>query len=89
VELRARCQPDAVSIEVADSGPGIPAAVMPMIFEPFYSMKASGQGTGLGLVICRDLVEKQGGTITVANQPEGGAMFTVQLPLMPFGKAKG
>jgi signal transduction histidine kinase len=85
VELRARREDDAVVLEVADDGPGIPAEALAMIFEPFYSVKPKGQGTGLGLVICKDLVEKQGGTITVANRPEGGAVFTVRLPLPPAG----
>jgi PAS domain S-box-containing protein len=87
LDLRVRAMPDAVTLEVADTGPGIPPAAMPKLFEPFFSLKAVGQGTGLGLVICKDLVEKQGGTILVANRPEGGAAFTVRLPLTP-GAAK-
>jgi signal transduction histidine kinase len=83
VDMRAAGGADAFTIEVADTGPGIPAEAMRRIFEPFYSLKASGQGTGLGLVICKDLVEKQGGTIKAANRPEGGAVFTVRIPLTP------
>ena len=83
VRLTARCEADALLIDVADSGPGIPAEIVGRMFEPFFSLKATGKGTGLGLVISRDLVEKQGGSITVANQPQGGALFTVRIPLAP------
>jgi signal transduction histidine kinase len=89
VDMRAGSGADAFTIEVADTGPGIPAEAMRKIFEPFYSLKASGQGTGLGLVICKDLVEKQGGTIKAANRPEGGAVFTVRIPLTPSAATGG
>ncbi len=89
VDLTARRLPDAVIIEVSDTGPGIPPDVLPKLFEAFYSVKATGQGTGLGLVICKDLVEKQGGAILAANRPEGGAVFTVRIPVAPSAaKAK-
>ena len=83
VRLAARCEADVLVIAVADSGPGIPAEMMGRMFEPFFSLKATGKGTGLGLVISRDLVEKQGGSITAANRPQGGALFTVRIPLAP------
>jgi PAS domain S-box-containing protein len=89
VDVRARRLPDAVILEVADTGPGIPPEAMSKLFEPFYSLKPAGHGTGLGLVICKDLMEKQGGTILAANRPEGGAVFTVRIPLAPSAaKAK-
>jgi len=81
VRAAARAQGDALVIEVADTGPGIPPESVPRLFEPFYSLKAVGKGTGLGLVISKDLVEKQGGTLTAANRPEGGAVFTVRIPM--------
>jgi signal transduction histidine kinase len=81
VEVRARSLPDAVVLSVADTGPGIPPDVLAHLFEPFFSLKATGKGTGLGLVICKDLIEKQGGSITAANRPEGGAVFTVTIPV--------
>jgi len=83
VRVGARCGDDTLVIEVADTGPGIPAEVLAHLFEPFYSRKALGKGTGLGLVISRDLVEKQGGRLTAANRDAGGAVFTVQVPLAP------
>jgi len=86
VEVRARCEAGALVIEVADTGPGIPPEVLPRLFEPFYSSKALGKGTGLGLVISRDLVQRQGGTLSAANRPEGGAVFTIRVPLAPSGE---
>ncbi len=81
--VSGRCSRDSLVIEVTDTGPGIPEEILPRLFEPFASSKALGKGTGLGLVISRDLVEKQGGTIVAANRPEGGAVFTVRVPLAP------
>ena len=68
-----------VEIEVRDSGPGIPASVLPRIFEPFYSTKPPGEGTGLGLPICRDIVKSLGGELTVDSPPGEGATFLVWL----------
>jgi signal transduction histidine kinase len=70
-----------VSIEVVDNGPGIPAEIMTRIFEPFFTTRDVGAGMGLGLSICHTIVEAHGGTIHAGNRPEGGAVFTVQLPL--------
>jgi len=67
-----------VTLTIADNGPGITASIRDKLFEPFVSSKASG--TGLGLTICRRIVENHGGTITVENRPTGGAIFTIQLP---------
>ncbi|MFO8013479.1 MAG: ATP-binding protein [Phycisphaerae bacterium] len=83
VSVRGRCTGDTLVIDVADTGPGIPEEALPRLFEPFYSQKAIGKGTGLGLVISRDLVEKQGGTLSAANGDDGGAVFTIRVPLAP------
>ena len=69
---------------MADNGPGIPEADIPRIFERFYRVdkarsRAAG-GTGLGLSIVSDTVCKRGGTVEVANRPEGGAVFTARWP---------
>lgn len=68
-----------VEIAVQDSGPGIPAAILPRIFEPFFSTKPAGEGTGLGLPICRDILKGLGGEITVASERGAGATFFVWL----------
>jgi signal transduction histidine kinase len=69
--------PDAL-VRVSDTGPGIAAAFRGRLFEPFASTKETG--LGLGLVICRRIVEDHGGTIAAEDRPGGGARFTVRLP---------
>lgn len=61
-----------------DTGPGVPDPEQ--IFEAFYTTKEEGKGTGLGLAVCREIVESLGGTVSAANRPEGGARFSVHLP---------
>lgn len=68
-----------ISVSVTDSGPGIPADVLPRIFEPFFTTKPEGEGSGLGLDICRKIVEKHKGTISVASVP-GETTFEVKIP---------
>ncbi|MFI5680306.1 sensor histidine kinase [Streptomyces cellulosae] len=71
-------------IEVLDSGPGIPDSVLPHVFERFYKSDAARtrtEGSGLGLAITAENVRVHGGTVHAANRPEGGAVFTVELPL--------
>ena len=75
--------PPRIVVEVRDSGPGIPDAVLPRIFEPFYTTKEVGKGTGLGLAIAYGIIQKNDGQIFAANHAEGGAVFTVQLPVEP------
>jgi two-component system NtrC family sensor kinase len=67
---------------VRDSGPGIPADALPRLFDPFFTTKEVGKGTGLGLAITYGIVQEHGGTIAAANVPEGGALFTISLPVM-------
>ena len=62
-----------------DDGPGIPADVLPSIFDPFYTTKRPGRGTGLGLSICKSVMKEHNGTIEAANAPGGGAVFTVTM----------
>jgi signal transduction histidine kinase len=70
-----------VVVEVADTGPGIPADAQERIFDPFYTTKAPGEGTGLGLNISHGIVvEKHGGRIAVQSKP-GATRFTVRLPV--------
>jgi len=68
-------------LRVADSGPGIPDDLLPRVFDPFVTTKAPGKGTGLGLSITYRIVEDHGGQITADRASEGGALFTVALPV--------
>lgn len=70
-----------VEITVQDTGPGIPETVLPHIFESFFTTKQVGQGYGLGLSISRTMVQNVGGSLTAENVAEGGARFTLRLPL--------
>jgi signal transduction histidine kinase len=70
-----------VYIEIADTGPGISAEIRGRIFEPFFTTKPVGQGTGLGLSLCRGIVEEHGGTITVESEPGKGTRFEITLPV--------
>jgi two-component system phosphate regulon sensor histidine kinase PhoR len=82
IQLRASREGAAIQIQVADSGPGIPAEDLGRVFERFYRVDKSrtGPGTGLGLAIVKHLVELQGGEVKVQNRDSGGALFTVILP---------
>lgn len=70
-----------VVVQIRDTGPGIPAAALPRVFEPFYTTKEVGKGTGLGLAITYGIIQEHGGQIVASNHPDGGAVFTVQLPV--------
>ena len=67
-----------VVIQIADTGPGIPAHVLPSVCEPFFTTR--NRGTGLGLAIARQIVEAHGGKIDVGERQGGGARFALRLP---------
>ena len=84
VTLRARAvDAGRVRIEVEDDGPGISPVVRDRLFEPFVTTKQVGEGSGLGLAVCRGLVESAGGEIGVDTSYQGGARFYVVLPSAP------
>jgi histidine kinase len=70
-----------VMIEVSDTGIGIPASVRSKIFEPFYTTKKVGEGTGIGLSISYGIIKDFGGTIRVRSEPEQGACFSIRFPI--------
>ncbi|GEN29673.1 two-component sensor histidine kinase [Halovibrio variabilis] len=82
--LAACINQQQVIISVADNGPGIPDAYLGHIFEPFFTTKAPGSGLGLGLSISSRIMDDLGGKLQAANQPEGGACFTIILPHSPL-----
>lgn len=69
-----------IEVLVDDNGPGIPAESREQVFQPFFSTKGPGEGTGLGLALCRKLVEAQGGTIVAGESSLGGALLVVRFP---------
>ena len=87
--LRIRLAEGASSIAVMfeDDGPGIPAEILPSIFDPFYTTKRPGRGTGLGLSICKAILREHHGNVEASSAPSGGAVFTVTLPIGDSGSA--
>lgn len=75
---------DGIRIVVEDSGMGIPRENLEKIFEPFFSTKSPGKGTGLGLFVTREIIEKLNGTIAVSSRVGKGSRFTVQIPDQPL-----
>jgi signal transduction histidine kinase len=70
-----------VELAISDTGPGVPAELRERIFTPFFTTKPEGEGTGLGLYICRNIVIEHGGTLLVDDAPGGGARFFMRLPV--------
>jgi two-component system, OmpR family, sensor histidine kinase KdpD len=85
VKLRARVTGGRLTIRVIDRGPGIPAEMLPRVFEPFRRAAADGEhrGSGLGLAIVKGFVEANGGRVWAESLPRQGTVFVVQLPLSP------
>jgi signal transduction histidine kinase len=69
-----------VDVEFEDTGTGIPPHILPHVFDPFFSTKEVGKGSGLGLFVAHQIVEEHGGTIRAENPPAGGARFVLRLP---------
>jgi two-component system NtrC family sensor kinase len=81
IYIRTKKTEDAVQVLVSDSGGGIPMEKLSRIFEPFYTTKEPGRGTGLGLSVCHQIVTRHGGQILVSSQVDEGTTFTIILPL--------
>src|SRR5450631_4851738 len=76
---------NSVWVSFHDDGPGIPKETLASIFDPFYTTKRPGRGTGLGLSICKSVMKEHSGSVEAANSPDGGAVFTVTLPVSAVG----
>jgi CheY-like chemotaxis protein len=70
-----------IRLEVTDTGPGIAQALQAKVFEPFFTTKPTGEGTGLGLALCRSTIEEHGGTIELHSKPGSGSRFSIELPV--------
>ncbi len=79
VALKVQAEARRVCLVLEDNGPGFAPEHLPRLFTPFFTTKAQGQGTGLGLALSREYVEGFGGSLRAENRPEGGARFTVEL----------
>jgi signal transduction histidine kinase len=82
--IRTAAEPDAMRIEIEDTGCGIPEHTIGKIFDPFFTTKSKGKGTGLGLSLCQGIVAAHSGEINVESNPGQGTRFTLRLPLTGF-----
>ena len=73
------------SVRIRDTGQGIPETYLPKIFDPFFTTKEAGQGTGIGLAVCAQIIQAHDGSIDVQSRLGGGSTFTVRLPLYAEG----
>jgi signal transduction histidine kinase len=78
--VRMRADDKRLTVEFADTGVGLTAEDAERAFQPFYTTKPPGEGAGLGLSICREIVTRLGGTISAAPRAEGGATVTIRVP---------
>jgi two-component system NtrC family sensor kinase len=81
VSVSTRKESDKVIIAVRDNGTGIPQKAVDKIFQPFFTTKPTGQGTGLGLSLSYDIVKAHGGELKVETKEGEGAEFTIELPV--------
>jgi len=81
VATRLDARDGMIRLTVADNGPGVPPAIRSRIFEPYFTTKPVGMGTGIGLSVCHGVVTAHGGTIAIDDAPGGGARFSIRLPV--------
>jgi two-component system NtrC family sensor kinase len=87
LSLAARADDGQVALVVTDTGAGIPAGDLARVFEPLYTTKPLGKGTGLGLPILREIVEAHGGTVRLESRAGEGTTAVVSLPAAATGDA--
>lgn len=83
VWIRASATGDKLKVDVEDNGPGLPEGVLANLFQPFFTTKSPGQGTGLGLATSREYLRRAGGDLNASQRPGGGARFTLALRHAP------
>ena len=87
ISIECTSDGERASVSVRDNGPGIATSDLDHIFEPFFTTKPIGQGTGLGLYVSYNLAEEFGGSLEGANHIDGGASFTLNLPVSKTSSA--
>ena len=80
VRIRGSSSSGWIELEVADEGPGIPESIRDKVFDPMFSTKEVGKGTGLGLTICHEVARRHGGTMALECPPSGGTVMRLRLP---------
>lgn len=81
ISIRTRVDGPEAVIEIADDGPGIPPELQDRIYEPFFTTKEVGRGTGQGLALARNTIQRHNGSLNCVSEPGRGAIFTIRLPL--------
>jgi two-component system, NtrC family, sensor kinase len=82
IDVVSRRVDDRIVVNISDDGPGLSEEALRKIFDPFYTTKGAGKGTGLGLWVSHSIIEKMGGRINVKNNSDKGATFTVGIPIV-------
>jgi two-component system NtrC family sensor kinase len=80
--VKSRVIGPVIHVRITDNGPGIPEEMQKKVFDPFFTTKAASKGTGLGLWVSYNIIEKLGGSITLRSEVGKGSTFTVQLPVV-------
>jgi two-component system NtrC family sensor kinase len=81
IEVSSRLLHDRIIVDFADTGPGLTPEVMDHLYDPFFTTKPKGKGTGLGMFISHDIMMRLGGELVASNRAGGGAIFSLRLPL--------
>lgn len=89
ITIASRRDGDHISVDFTDTGPGLTNEVREHLYDPFFTTKPKGKGTGLGLYVSRDIMTRLGGELVAANRPEGGAVFSLHLPLAGAARNNG
>lgn len=82
IQVKSRCSDSFINVEIKDNGTGIPQDKQKKVFDPFFTTKETGKGTGLGLWVSYDIIEKMGGNIRLVSEVGKGTTFTVELPIV-------
>jgi two-component system NtrC family sensor kinase len=83
ISIKSLRDSSKILVMITDTGPGIPESMQKKIFDPFFTTKSTGKGTGLGLWISYNIIEKMGGNLALQSREGQGATFTITLPIVP------
>ncbi|MGZ5001549.1 MAG: sensor histidine kinase [Methylomonas sp.] len=84
IQIRTCLKAGHICIDVRDSGCGIPESALPNVFEPFFTTKDIGKGVGLGLTVCRNIIQAHNGSLAIKSKPGVGTLVSIVLPLRPL-----